>query len=234
MPVDAQELEDIEKQLDRQFKKIDEINKSKRAKQGWIDREERRREQRIEKKIDRLLKQKDQMITNVADQNQESQDKVLSKYVDNSIVNKLDLFDEHSDSIEPADNPGDYGGKSKGGDRGRRIALFKPSEIKLPLNEDHHFNHIAGSKEPVYLKRYRVNEPLIQHWQFMRTLAIHHPDELVDLFVYVQGSKERDLWYRILLKSYNGQTRKFDCEYQNQTKTLKKLKLIHEMIIIDQ
>jgi len=81
------------------------------------------------------------------------------------------------------------------------------------MNEDHHINHISGSKEPVYLKRYRINEPLVQHCQFMRNLAIYQPDELVDLFVYIQGSKERDVWYRIHLKGYNRQTRKFDCEY---------------------
>jgi len=36
MPVvtNVEELEDIEKQLDRQFKKIDELNRSKRAKYG--------------------------------------------------------------------------------------------------------------------------------------------------------------------------------------------------------
>ena len=42
--------------MDRQLKKLDEIQKVKKDRFGIIDKEEKKREQRIEKKIDHLLK----------------------------------------------------------------------------------------------------------------------------------------------------------------------------------
>lgn len=148
---------------------------------------------------------------------------------DDSFENKLDLYEKQSDDLEPDDNPGDYGKKRKM----NFDKFFKPSEIKITAGDDAQLN-ASLKKEPIYLKRYRINEPLQEHSKFMQSVVATDPSELVDMHLYIQGSKDREIWYRIYIKLFNKTTKKYEVEYQNQSKTIKRLKLLHEMIIIDQ
>ena len=66
-------------------------------------------------------------------------------------MNKLDLYDEQSDSIEPADNPGDYDGKKAWHD----VKPFKPTEIKLLAADELSYPAAANGKEPIFIKRFR-------------------------------------------------------------------------------
>ena len=68
----------------------------------------------------------------------------------------------------------------------------------------------------------------------MRDFAVKNPKELVNLFIYIQARKQKELWYRVYIKEYIEAQKYFDCEYQNTNKTSKKVRLENEMFLIDQ
>jgi len=47
----------------------------------------------------------------------------------------------------------------------------------------------------------------------MQSIVNTNPTEIVDMYLYIQGSKDKEIWYRIYVKCFNKTTKKFECEY---------------------
>jgi hypothetical protein len=68
----------------------------------------------------------------------------------------------------------------------------------------------------------------------MTNIVINEPAELEGLYIYIQAKKMKERWFRVLINTYDSSQNHFTVEYQNGTRTVKRLKLLKEDFLIDQ
>ena len=125
---------------------------------------------------------------------------------------------------------------SEGEEQGTVNIGFKP--------KGKHEHPNAKSAKPLYFKELQdvmyvkhiktEGSEFAQHLKFMSSIVFNDPVDLEGLFVYIQAKKHRERWLRVQIIRWDKKEKQFSCEYQNNTKTSKKLKLINESFVIDQ
>lgn len=87
----------------------------------------------------------------------------------------------------------------------------------------------------IYVKYFNTaGQNFRNHLKFISSIVFKDPQDLEGVYVYIQAKKHKDKWLRVQIIRWHKSEGHFSVEYQNNTKTGKKLKLVNESFVVDQ